>query len=324
MTDDDSDGRKDIGAGGGAPRPPHNGNGQDGVIRFPGSGRGQGETEAPITGPWVRGDQQSPRRPRPPDAGPPPPMSLRGAPITTALLIGLAIIELGALLSIELRAWLTEMAALNPAVLLAIGNGASPAAASAFVSYGVLHGGVAHLGFNLAALAILGPPLERTTGLVGFALLCVLGTILGGAAHVAFEIGRVMAQGYDPFTAGFFIESTPRGLQCGILRRTDGGADALLSLCTPLVGASGFISGVLAADLRRREFMRVAAGMESRRDAWRWFFGVAVLFIAANLAISLLDGFISGAAHVGGFLAGAWLAPRVLQRLDDPYARSRF
>jgi len=58
------------------------------------------------------------------------------------------------------------------------------------VTSGFLHGGLLHIGFNMYALWIFGPLLERGLGSVRFALAYTAGLLGGGAAVVLFDFGQ--------------------------------------------------------------------------------------------------------------------------------------
>lgn len=152
------------------------------------------------------------------------------------------------------------------------------------VTYGLLHGSWLHLGFNALWLLAFGTPVARRFGTVRFLLLFLAATVAGSLFY-------------------------------WLMRPLD---------VTPMVGASGAISGVMGAAAR---FVfgpgRVAvfgqsapsvlyapavplAGLLENRQA--------LGFILIWLAVNLIAGFASGAfgvdgaiaweAHLGGFLAG--------------------
>lgn len=50
-----------------------------------------------------------------------------------------------------------------------------------------LHGGIMHVAFNMYALYMFGPPLEREVGSVPFATLYLSSTLAGGAAYYLLE-----------------------------------------------------------------------------------------------------------------------------------------
>jgi rhomboid protease GluP len=132
-----------------------------------------------------------------------------------------------------------------------------------------LHGGLVHLAFNMIALWQAGPLVERSVGSARMAPMYLVAGAFGNLLSVLF--------GWYRATAGIPV--------------------------APTVGASGAISGVIAAAL--------VVGWRSQ--GWRspltqamarWL-GFVVLFgVFSNLGGSNID----NAAHVGGALAGAGIA----------------
>jgi membrane associated rhomboid family serine protease len=149
------------------------------------------------------------------------------------------------------------------------------------VSYMFLHGGWLHLLSNLLFLWVFGPRVEHTLGPGPYTVVFVL-----------CGIGAALAQGWsDPSSA------------------------------TPLVGASGGVSGVLGAHLllHPRAEVHVLTPVVVYMDvvelpafvvilAW---FGLQLLYARWVPAGYVGIAFI---AHVGGFLTGVLLAPLVAPR----------
>lgn len=170
---------------------------------------------------------------------------------------------------------------------------AEGAAPWSVVTYGLLHGSWMHLGFNALWLLAFGAPVARRFGVVRFLLLFLAATVAGALFY-------------------------------WVMRPMD---------VTPMVGASGAISGVMAA-AARFVFGARGAGVFGRPASDRLFAPAPPLaallenrqalgFIVAWLVINLIAGVASGAfgvdgviaweAHIGGFLAGL-----ALFRLLDP------
>ncbi|MDX2264010.1 MAG: rhomboid family intramembrane serine protease [Hyphomicrobiales bacterium] len=143
-----------------------------------------------------------------------------------------------------------------------------------------IHGNWLHLGFNMLALAMLGPAMERRFGSVPFAVFYVACGVAASATHV-------------------YVNSQSS---------------------LPLVGASGAIAGVfaafVAADLRARPFIvpipayAIAAA----------FLGLQVYSLVAEGAGGAREGGIAWWAHIGGFLAGGALYPlfNLMRRRERP------
>jgi len=147
------------------------------------------------------------------------------------------------------------------------------------VTYSLLHGSVAHLGVNLIWLAAFGSPLANRLGTARFL-----------AFWVATSLGAVLLH--------FALYPTDM---------------------TPLVGASGAISGMMGAAARfafcidrvsgRPAFAGPVLGM---RDVFRSRQAMAFLavWMIVNLATGLglgtsgMEGQIAWEAHIGGFLVG--------------------
>ncbi len=224
-------------------------------------------------------------------------MSLRGAPITVGFILVICAIEAAASLAdltgwppgsfvseycsqpIRLQAGFRDMliVAFAPCFLGAdLGSESYTLASSAF-----LHGSLLHVLINSALLAVLGPPIERAIGSVSFAaaiLLLAIATPLGHWAWIA-------AEGY-------------------------GGQSVL-------VGASGVVCGFIAIDVwARAEAIRrtppeLRVGGPSPITV---ILRVSAVMILVNAGIELLGAAvggarISGAGHIGGYVAGLALAP---------------
>jgi membrane associated rhomboid family serine protease len=142
--------------------------------------------------------------------------------------------------------------------------GARPGASTpiAYVASPVVHASTGHLLLNLLLLLGFGPAVEKRVRWWGLLLVYVLAGAAGVAAHLAW---------------------VPPGLRM-----------------SPLVGASGAVSGVIGAHLVLQPWGKLSAGL-------------AGLWAAANLAgLLLLDRGgtrgISYLCHLGGTAAGALIA----------------
>jgi membrane associated rhomboid family serine protease len=141
-----------------------------------------------------------------------------------------------------------------------------------------LHGGLAHLLGNLWFLWIFGDNVEDEIGRIKFLILYVLSGFAGAATHVML---------YSPST-------------------------------TPLVGASGAISGVLGAYLvlHPRALVKMFVGIRFiQLPAWVYLLlwvGLQILAIWRANDIAGLR--IAYWAHIGGFAAGMFLSILVTPR----------
>ena len=149
-----------------------------------------------------------------------------------------------------------------------------------------LHGSVLHLLGNMLFLWVFGDNVEDATGSARFLLFYLACGIAAGLAHAWF---------------------TPDQTK-------------------PLIGASGAISGVVAAYLvlypRVRLWGLFFAGIPLRLPAY-----LAIgMWIAVQVGAALLGGgdeAVGWFAHVGGLVAGALLIPLVRHRYDPAIARLR-
>lgn len=172
----------------------------------------------------------------------------------------------------------------------------APSGPWAPLSYALLHGSWSHLLLNVFWLAAFGTPVARRLGNARFLILCLLTALGGVLAHWLTHI-------YD---------------------------------MTPMIGASGVVSGMMGAaawfvfsshdrsgglidryaHLRSRETF---ASMIRNRQTMIFFgiwFALNFLFGVAAGPLGITDGGIAWQAHIGGFLVGLATFP-----LIDPLSR---
>ncbi|WP_041375963.1 rhomboid family intramembrane serine protease [Polymorphum gilvum] len=184
--------------------------------------------------------------------------------------------------------------------VLASGSAPGGLAADAwgFLSYAFLHGGTAHVLFNLLWMATFGSALARRFGTARFLAFSALCAIGGAAAHLATHFGEAVpmigaSAAVSGQMAGALRFVFELGGPLGAIRRTDPGAyripavPLLRSLTNPQVFG----------------FMAV------------WF-GINLLFGLWSAPLTGEDASIAWQAHIGGFLAGLALFP-----LFDPVRR---
>ena len=142
----------------------------------------------------------------------------------------------------------------------------------------LIHGGLAHLGFNLLMLVYCGQQAEHATGRRCLAILYVAGAYAAALVQYAFD---------------------PRSL-------------------TPMIGASGAISAVVAAyallygESRAQAIGPFPSGVV--HVAWlaaAWI-GIQLLISYAGFGEGSGSGPIAIGAHIGGFVAGLILARPLL------------
>jgi membrane associated rhomboid family serine protease len=155
-----------------------------------------------------------------------------------------------------------------------------------FVTHGFVHGSWIHLFFNALWLMAVGTPLARRLGTFGFLVFYTLCGAAAVGAHLAANAGSMIA----------------------------------------VVGASGAISGCMAAALRimlagtARYFLNKNPGIGSLAPLWdRRLLLVTLVWVGINVVTGLgliqLPGTqgagIAWEAHIGGFLAGLLLIPLI-------------
>jgi membrane associated rhomboid family serine protease len=156
------------------------------------------------------------------------------------------------------------------------------------VTYAALHGSWAHLLLNGVWLAAFGTPVARRCGGFGFAML-MLAAALGGAVTYAVV---------HPLSSA------------------------------PMIGASGAVSGLMAAAARfvfaprEADFAPAPAGrptqslgelLRNRRAALflAIWFGTNLLFGLVATPLGVTDASIAWEAHIGGFVVGLLLFPLI-------------
>ncbi|MBX3536017.1 MAG: rhomboid family intramembrane serine protease [Chelatococcus sp.] len=166
------------------------------------------------------------------------------------------------------------------------------------ITHAFLHGSWTHLIFNALWLLAFGSPVARRFGTVRFFVLLAICAVVGAVFYTLFN---------------------PYGT-------------------IPMIGASGAISGVMAAACRfvfqpGMPWLAHQPGMAEYAQAQSWreimtdrramsfiavWFGVNIVFGLAASPLGLADGGIAWEAHIGGFVAGFLLFP-----LLDPASRRR-
>ncbi|GAA0784976.1 rhomboid family intramembrane serine protease [Roseibium denhamense] len=137
------------------------------------------------------------------------------------------------------------------------------------VTYAFLHGGFMHLIGNMLFLWVFGDNVEDAMGHLRYLVFYLLCAAAGGYTYA------VLDQTSD----------------------------------IPLVGASGAVSGVVAAYLMLHPNVKIwvlALGRIPLRLTARWVLGAWVLYQVFNVAVSA-DSQVAWIAHIGGLVAGALL-----------------
>ncbi len=150
-------------------------------------------------------------------------------------------------------------------------------------------------------------PLEFYTSFVTHALLH------GGLLHlfmntaIFLSIGSILAHqlGTARFLTLFVGAAIGGALLFALLAETRG----------PLVGASGALFGFFGA-LKRWEWRWISASGASSRRFWGTIIGLVVINLL--LAVSFQGAEIAWQAHLGGFIAGWFIAPMIAPKRASP------
>ena len=158
-----------------------------------------------------------------------------------------------------------------------------------FVTYALLHGGWAHVGFNALWLAAFGSPLAWRFGATRFLLFSAAGAIAGALFHLAI----------------YPTDATPLvGASAAISAHMAGAARFVFAAGGPMWRPAGTAAYRLPAAplttiIRDRRII-VFLG------AW---FGLNLLFGIGSISQGIASGAIAWDAHIGGFIAGLLLFP---------------
>jgi membrane associated rhomboid family serine protease len=144
------------------------------------------------------------------------------------------------------------------------------------VSPVLLHGGILHIGFNMYALYLFGPRLEREVGGVAFA-----------AMYLAAAAGGSLLS----------VLTAPESFLVPALRA----GEAVLVWAPRSIGASGAIFGLFGA------WIFVAYKLRST-PAGRAMFNQLAVLLLLNAALPLFIPNIDWRAHLGGFATGILIA----------------
>ena len=211
-----------------------------------------------------------------------------GAPVTQAILVVTVAIYLLGLLSADADAWLLNNLA-HANWLLEAGE------YWRMVSHALLHASTMHILFNMYALYLFGPELERRVGSVPFAMFYVAAAAGGSAAAYALGPIEMVAVGASGAIFGLFgawiyvsyrMRHTPAGQaqfrQLSVLLAIN----LALPLFIPRVAWEAHVGGLLFGAAMAAVWSLVAAGKpnaEARRSIIS-----AVFLAAAILAVMVL------------------------------------
>ncbi|MCX6253441.1 MAG: rhomboid family intramembrane serine protease [Bacteroidia bacterium] len=173
------------------------------------------------------------------------------------------------------------------------------------VTHMFMHGGIAHLFFNMYALYIFGQVLENVWGpkrFFIFYMVCGLGAALTHELVIAFQYNH-LAQSLSPGNLQLVLNEGT-----ALFKKGQGFTDPVMLnlqmlLNTPTVGASGAIFGVLLAFgvlFPNTQLMLIIPPIPIRAKYFVMFYGALELY----LAVTQPGSNIAHAAHLGGMLFG--------------------
>jgi membrane associated rhomboid family serine protease len=202
------------------------------------------------------------------------------APLSVLGLIGI-LAAIHAALQFGGQSWLSESLYLFALIPARFTDAGFPMIAGSeywsLLSYGFLHGDWMHLLFNCLWLLVFGTPVARYLGSIRFLALCAIAAVAGGLASLALHWGTVV-----------FV-----------------------------IGASGAVSGLLAAAIPIMYGLKVPGGVRPLMPGELMRSGKALIFMAIWLGVTLASGAtgwtgnsfveesgIAWEAHLGGFVGG--------------------
>jgi membrane associated rhomboid family serine protease len=249
------------------------------------------------TGPWTQEPEQDQEPKKPPRE---PMVNLPGA-ITGLLAVMVAVQVFMSLAGPRLQDFVIATFAFIPARFTAGGMSLYPGGPAGlvwtFLTHLFVHGGYAHLFFNGIWLMAVGTPVARRLGSSRFLLFYFVCGIFSAATHLAGNLGSPVA----------------------------------------VVGASGAISGCMAAALRMILFFNTRRYIEDKRNTTHLapisdvrLIVITIVWILINVAAGAglmpLPGQgsagIAWEAHIGGFMAGLALIPWFIRWADAARRRT--
>lgn len=189
---------------------------------------------------------------------------LLNLPPTTKLLLGILIaIHVGLMVvaPVEIRGWVIMNLSFIPQVIIAHDWNSAPFYPLTPLTHMLLHGSWLHLGMNCVMLLAFGSGIERWIGGQKMLFIMVMSGLCGAALHFALNIQSL----------------------------------------SPMIGASGGLSGLFAAALI---MMQRHNPHQSQYGIWPF----VLLWVAISFVLGSMGGpdgsAVAWAAHIGGFLGG--------------------
>lgn len=172
------------------------------------------------------------------------------------------------------------------------------------ITYMFMHADLGHIFFNMFALVMFGPIIERMFGskrFLNYYLICAIGALVLQYGVQAIEVYKIVG---TPFAKQFIsIDFASRGIQSNIPLSQDDLQTLGAIYRIPMVGASGAIFGLLLAFAylfpnMPLHFMFIPVPIKAK------YFVGAYIVIEIYLGFSNNGSSIAHLAHVGGALFG--------------------
>lgn len=159
------------------------------------------------------------------------------------------------------------------------------------LSYALLHGSWSHVLLNALWLAAFGTPVLRRLGEARFIALCVVTAIAGAGAHWVTNL-----HDFTPMVGASAVVSGMMGAAAWFV-----------------FARSSFGGGLIDshAHLRRRETLAEMVRNQRTMVFFGIWFALNLLFGVGAAPLGITEGGIAWQAHIGGFLAGLILFPRI-------------
>ncbi|MBP1849968.1 rhomboid family intramembrane serine protease [Rhizobium halophytocola] len=219
-----------------------------------------------------------PPGPTPPGRPPREPVFNLPGPVLAALAVIVVIFAIQSIVPPDVEEWMVIVFGFSPLRYAPVFAPDGLAYLWTPVTYSLLHGGIAHLGFNALWLAAFGTPVARRIGPLRFLLFWILSSIAGAAFHLAVNFG-------DP---SLMIGAS--GVISGLM-----GSACRFAFSPPVLRAPGVVAwprlSILQALQTRTVLMFTIA----------WLVGN---LLAAFGVFGQVGGAIAWDAHLGGFLFG--------------------
>ena len=189
-----------------------------------------------------------------------------------------------------------------------------------YVTYMFMHGGFAHLFFNMYALWLFGTMVEQTLGTKRFLILYFVTGIGAALLHTGVEYYQYISKMKEIALAEMDINPFLDYEQALLMVKNDIAANAWVidRICPPTVGASGAIYGVMMAFAMLHPRAEMQLIFPPVRLTAKW---MVIVFGGIELLTGIFatsDG-VAHFAHLGGMLFAFFLVLYWKKHLYDNY-----